>query len=88
VIGVHELRNAAVPVVTIIGLQFGILLGGQVVTETVFSWPGIGRMIVGALIARDLQIVQGGILVLAFSFAAVNLVTDLIYGLIDPRIRC
>ncbi len=88
VIWVHALRNAAVPVVTIIGLQFGILLGGQVVTETVFSWPGIGRMIVGALIARDLQIVQGGILVLAFSFAAVNLVTDLIYGLIDPRIRC
>ena len=88
VIWVHALRNAAVPVVTIIGLQFGILLGGQVVTETVFSWPGIGRMIVNALIARDLQIVQGGILVLALSFALVNLLTDLIYGLIDPRIRC
>ncbi len=88
VIWVHALRNAAVPVVTIIGLQFGILLGGQVVTETVFSWPGIGRMIVNALIARDLQIVQGGILVLALSFAVVNLLTDLIYGLIDPRIRC
>lgn len=87
VIWVHALRNAAVPVVTIIGLQFGVLLGGQVVTETVFSWPGVGRMIVDALTTRDLQIIQGGILILAFTFTMINLITDFIYALIDPRIR-
>ena len=87
VIWVHALRNAAVPVVTIIGLQFGVMLGGQVVTETVFSWPGVGRMIVDALDTRDLQIVQGGILILAFTFTIINLVTDLIYAVLDPRIR-
>ena len=78
IIWVHALRNAAVPVVTIIGLQFGVLLGGQVVTETVFSWPGIGRMIVDALNTRDLQIVQGGILILAATFTIINLITDLV----------
>lgn len=87
IIWVHALRNAAVPVVTIIGLQFGVLLGGQVVTETVFSWPGIGRMIVDALNTRDLQIVQGGILILAVIFTLINLITDLVYALLDPRIR-
>lgn len=87
VIWVHALRNAAVPVVTIIGLQFGVLLGGQVVTETVFSWPGIGRMIVDALNTRDLQIVRGGILILAVTFTLINLITDLVYALLDPRIR-
>lgn len=87
IIWVHALRNAAVPVVTIIGLQFGVLLGGQVVTETVFSWPGIGRMIVDALNTRDLQIVQGGILILAVTFTLINLITDLEYALLDPRIR-
>lgn len=87
IIWVHALRNAAVPVVTIIGLQFGVLLGGQVVTETVFSWPDIGRMIVDALNTRDLQIVQGGILILAATFTIINLITDLVYALLDPRIR-
>ena len=87
IIWVHALRNAAVSVVTIIGLQFGVLLGGQVVTETVFSWPGIGRMIVDALNTRDLQIVQGGILILAATFTIINLITDLVYALLDPRIR-
>ena len=87
IIWVHALRNAAVPVVTIISLQFGVLLGGQVVTETVFSWPGIGRMIVDALNTRDLQIVQGGILILAATFTIINLITDLVYALLDPRIR-
>ena len=87
IIWVHALRNAAVPVVTIIGLQFGVLLGGQVVTETVFSWPGIGRMIVDALNTRDLQIVQGGILILAATFTIINLITDLVYALLDPLIR-
>lgn len=87
VVWLHALRNAAVPIVTIIGLQFGVLLGGQVVTETVFSWPGIGRMVVNALNTRDMQIVQGGILVLAFTFAIINLITDLLYAVLDPRIR-
>ena len=87
VIWVHALRNAAVPVVTIIGLQFGVMLGGPVVGETVSSWPGVGRMIVDALDTRDLQIVQGGILILAFTFTIINLVTDLIYAVLDPRIR-
>ena len=87
IIWVHALRNAAVPVVTIIGLQFGVLLGGQVVTEPVCSWPGIGRMIVDALNTRDLQIVQGGILILAATFTIINLITDLVYALLDPRIR-
>ena len=87
VIWVHALSNAAIPIVTIIGLQFGVLLGGQVVTETIFSWPGIGRMIISALTTRDLQIIQGGILILAFTFAIINLITDLIYAFLDPRIR-
>lgn len=87
VIYVHALRNAAVPIVTIIGLQLGVLLGGQVVTETVFSWPGIGRMIVDALLNRDLLLVQGGILILAFTFAMTNLLTDISYAILDPRIR-
>ena len=87
VIWVHALSNAGIPIVTIIGLQFGVLLGGQVVTETIFSWPGIGRMIINALTTRDLQIIQGGILVLACTFAIINLITDLIYALLDPRIR-
>lgn len=87
VVMLHALRNAAIPIVTIIGLQFGILLGGQVVTETVFSWPGIGRMIVDSISSRDLQVVQGGILVLAFTFAIMNLIIDIIYGFLDPRIR-
>lgn len=87
VVWLHALRNAAVPVLTIIGLQFGVMLGGQVVTETVFSWPGVGRMIVDALDSRDLQIVQGGILILAFTFAVINLLTDLLYAVLDPRIR-
>ena len=87
VIWVHALSNAAIPVVTIIGLQFGVLLGGQVVTEMIFSWPGIGRMIITALATRDLQIIQGGILILSFTFAIINLITDLIYAFLDPRIR-
>jgi peptide/nickel transport system permease protein len=84
---VHALRNASIPIVTIVGLQMGTLLGGQVVTETVFSWPGVGRLIVDALLTRDLLLVQGGVLVLALTFAIVNLLTDLAYGALDPRIR-
>jgi len=87
VLYVHALRNASIPIVTIVGLQMGTLLGGQVVTETVFSWPGVGRLIVDALLTRDLLLVQGGVLVLALTFAVINLLTDLAYGVLDPRIR-
>ena len=76
-----------IPVITSVGLQFGFALSGAVLVETVFSWPGVGRMIVDALDTRDLQIVQGGILILAFTFTIINLVTDLIYAVLDPRIR-
>ncbi len=87
VVYVHALRNASIPIITIIGLQWGVLLRGQVVTETVFAWPGVGRLIVDALLTRDLLLVQGGVLVLALTFAVMNLLTDLLYGVLDPRIR-
>jgi ABC-type dipeptide/oligopeptide/nickel transport system permease component len=87
VLYVHALRNASIPIVTIVGLQLGTLLSGQVVTESVFAWPGLGRMIVDGLLARDLLLVQGGILIMALTFAVINLLTDLAYGLLDPRIR-
>jgi peptide/nickel transport system permease protein len=83
----HALRNALVPVVTVVGLQFGALLAGAVITETVFSWPGIGRLLVDSIRARDYPVVQGAVLLIAVSFIFVNLVVDLIYGYIDPRIR-
>ncbi len=87
VLYVHALRNASIPIVTIVGLQLGTLLSGQVVTETVFAWPGLGRMIVDGLLTRDLLLVQGGILVMALTFAVINLMTDVAYGFLDPRIR-
>jgi len=83
----HALRNALVPVVTVVGLQFGALLAGAVITETVFTWPGIGRLLVDSIRARDYPVVQGAVLLIAVSFVLVNLVVDLIYGFIDPRIR-
>jgi len=83
----HALRNAMVPVVTVIGLQFGALLAGTVITETVFSWPGIGSLLVQSILARDYPVVQGAVLLIAVSFILVNLIVDLIYGYIDPRIR-
>ena len=83
----HVLRNALVPVVTVMGLQFGRLLGGAVITETVFAWPGVGRLILFAVGNRDYVIVQGALLLLIFSFIVVNMITDITYGLIDPRIR-
>ena len=82
----HVLRNALIPVVTLIGLQAGFLLGGAVVTETIFSWPGVGRLAVGAILARDLPVAQGSILVLAVSFIVINLIVDLLYGVLDPRV--
>jgi ABC-type dipeptide/oligopeptide/nickel transport system permease component len=83
----HVLKNAAVPVVTLIGLQFGTLLGGAVVTETIFAWPGVGRLAVQSIFVRDYPVVQAGVLVLALTFVALNLLVDLLYGWLDPRIR-
>jgi ABC-type dipeptide/oligopeptide/nickel transport system permease component len=87
VIAKHVLRNALIPVITVVGLQFGYLLGGAVVTETVFAWPGLGRLLVTSVEQRDLMVVQGVLLVFATSFVLVNLLIDLLYGLVDPRIR-
>jgi peptide/nickel transport system permease protein len=83
----HALRNALMPVVTLVGLQLGQLMGGVVVTESVFSWPGIGKLTVDAIFARDFPVVQGTILVTATLFVLINLVTDLLYTLLDPRLR-
>ena len=83
----HALRNAMLPVVTVVGLQFGSLLGGAVLTETVFAWPGIGRMLVDAIRARDLPLVQGTVLFVAAGFILVNLLVDLSYAALNPRIR-
>ncbi|MFO7646050.1 MAG: ABC transporter permease [Desulfosarcina sp.] len=82
----HALKNALIPVVAIMGLQFGILLGGAVLTETVFAWPGVGRLLVDSILARDYPVVQGAVLVLAVTFVLINLIVDLIYAFLDPRI--
>lgn len=82
----HALRNALIPVVTLIGLQIGFLLGGSVVTETMFAWPGVGRMAVGAITSSDFPLAQGAILILAVGFMVVNLVVDTLYAWLDPRI--
>jgi glutathione transport system permease protein len=83
----HALRNALVPVITLIGLQIGFLLGGAVVTETVFAWPGVGRLAVGAILSSDFPMAQGTIIVLSLGFIVVNLVVDILYAALDPRIR-
>ncbi len=83
----HTLRNALVPVVTLIGLQIGFLLGGAVVTETVFSWPGIGRLAVGAILSSDLPMAQGTIIMLSLGFILINLAVDVLYAVLDPRVR-
>ncbi len=83
----HGLRNALIPVVTLIGLQVGFLLGGAVVTETIFSWPGVGRLAVGAILSSDFPMAQGTIIVLSLGFILINLAVDLLYGLLDPRVR-
>ena len=83
----HALRNALLPIVTVIGLQLGSLLGGAVLTETVFAWPGVGRMLVDAILARDLPLVQGSVLVVSLIFILINLVVDLSYAAINPRVR-
>jgi len=86
VVWVHALRNAFIPVLTVIGLQVGFLLGGVVVTETVFSWPGVGRLAVQAIYARDFPVVQAVVFFFALIFVVVNLVVDLLYAVLDPRI--
>ena len=83
----HALRNAWLPIITVVGLQVGILLSGAILTETIFSWPGIGRWLVDAIYARDYPIVQGVTLVIALIFVVVNLSVDILYALVDPRIR-
>jgi len=83
----HAFRNALIPVLTILGLQFGTLLAGAIVTETIFSWPGIGRLAVQAIGARDYPLLQGCILFIAVSYVVVNLLTDAVYALVDPRVR-
>jgi peptide/nickel transport system permease protein len=83
----HALRNAMIPIITVLGLQFGALLAGAIVTETIFSWPGIGRLTISAISNRDYYLVQGCILAIGLTYVAVNFLTDLVYSLINPRIR-
>jgi dipeptide transport system permease protein len=87
VIGQHALRNALIPVVTTIGLQVGVMMAGAILTETIFSWPGIGKWMVDAISRRDYPVVQAGLLLIALIVMAVNLIVDVLYGLINPRIR-
>ncbi|WP_234855150.1 MULTISPECIES: ABC transporter permease subunit [Paracoccus] len=87
VIGVHALRNAMIPVVTTIGLQIGVLIAGAILTETIFSWPGIGKWMIDSISRRDYPVVQSGLLLIAGMVMVVNLLVDLTYGLINPRIR-
>jgi len=87
VIGVHALRNAMIPVITTIGLQVGVLMAGAILTETIFSWPGIGKWMIDSISRRDYPVVQSGLLLIAAIVMIVNLVVDLTYGLINPRIR-
>jgi len=83
----HALRNAVLPVITVLGLQAGALLAGAIITETIFAWPGIGRLTVLAIQTRDYPLVQGCVLVIALSYVGINLAVDVLYGLIDPRVR-
>lgn len=83
----HALRNALIPVVTIVGLQLGTLLSGAVLTESVFAWPGVGRLLVDAVLARDYPVIQGAVLLIATMFVALNVLVDIVYAMLDPRIR-
>jgi ABC-type dipeptide/oligopeptide/nickel transport system permease component len=87
VIFIHATRNALIPVITVVGLEFGTLLGGAVITETVFSFPGIGKLLVGSILTRDYALVQACVMLIAAAFVVVNLVVDLVYGYLDPRVR-
>lgn len=83
----HGLRNAMLPIITLLGLQLGTLLGGAVITETVFSWPGVGKLTIDAILRRDYPVVQACVLLIALTYVAVNLLTDVVYAWVDPRIR-
>jgi len=83
----HAFRNSLIPVVTIVGLQFGAVLTGTIITETIFAWPGVGRLLIQSISFRDYPLVQGCILFISITYVLMNLVTDLTYGLVDPRIR-
>jgi ABC-type dipeptide/oligopeptide/nickel transport system permease component len=83
----HAFRNSLIPIVTIVGLQFGAVLTGTIITETIFAWPGIGRLLIQAINFRDYPLVQGCILFISITYVAMNLITDLTYGFLDPRIR-
>src|SRR5262249_11321396 len=85
--GRHALKNALLPIVTVLGLQFGSLLGGAVMTETVFAWPGVGTMILDAILKKDVPVVLAGVMLVAIGFSTVNLALDLCYTVLDPRIR-
>jgi peptide/nickel transport system permease protein len=86
VVAKHALRNAAIPILTLVGLQAGQLMGGAVLTETVFAWPGLGRLMVKAIFARDYVLLQGAVLIFAMAFVVINMVVDLSYGMLDPRV--
>ena len=81
------MRNALLPIVTIVGLQLGFLLGGAILTETIFSWPGLGRLVVNRILSRDYPAVQGSVIFIAFVFVLVNLIVDVSYAYLDPRIQ-
>ncbi len=83
----HILRNALIPIITIVGLRFGYMLGGAIITETVFAWPGMGRLLVMSVKHRDIPMVQGCLLVFSVSFVLINLIVELMYGIVDPRVR-
>jgi ABC-type dipeptide/oligopeptide/nickel transport system permease component len=83
----HAVRNALIPIVTVTGIEFGKLLGGAVIIETVFAWPGVGRLLIDSISARDYNVVQAAILMIAGGFVLINLVVDILYGYLDPRIR-
>jgi dipeptide transport system permease protein len=87
IIGLHALRNALIPVITVIGLQVSVAFGGAILTETIFSWPGVGKWLVDSIARRDYPSVQGGVLLIATIVMLVNLLVDLMYGLVNPRIR-
>ena len=87
VIGIHALRNALIPVITVIGLQVGSLFGGAVLTETIFAWPGVGNWLIQGIARRDYPVLQGGILLVAAIIILVNLTVDVLVGVVNPRIR-
>jgi len=83
----HAFRNSLIPIVTVLGLQIGAVLTGAIITETIFAWPGVGRLLIQSINFRDYPLVQGCVLLIAITYVTMNLLTDLVYGLLDPRIR-